>query len=308
MEALGTLVGSSSEARFTFKVQDARLRRGDYVKVPHEDGIMLAQVSALKREKDGLLAEGAVIGRREKGMLTSPKTPFRPGDPVDRADERLTAETLGLGDGRDEDGAYLGLLRGLNIRVSLDIDILVQKHVSVMAKTGAGKSYVVGVLIEELLKRQVPVIIVDPHGEYTSLSQPNNAASETQSMRRFGIKPRAYADRIMEYSPDAKINADAQALRIEGTNLGTRELGELLGGRVNAMQLGLLHQAVKDVATRRKKGYTLQDIIAEVNRSETNAKWTLLGALQYLEGLGLFAEQGTPVTALVKRGQVTVIN
>jgi hypothetical protein len=311
MEPVGTVSGSSSERRFAFAVQDGRLRRGDYVKVGHEEGIQLAQVSAVTRQKDELLADAGVVGYRERsGLLVTPKTPFRPGDRVDRADERLIADVLGLGDARDAagEGAYLGLLRGHSIRVSLDIDLLVQKHVSVMAKTGSGKSYVVGVLIEELLKRQVPVVIVDPHGEYTSMAQPNHAAQEMQAMRRFGVKPRSYADRIMEYSPDAKINADAQPLRLDGTNLAMRELTDLMGGRVSSVQLGMLHQAIKDVAARRKKGYTLQDILDEVQRNESNAKWNLLGALQYLDGLGLFAEQGTPVTALVKRGQVSVVN
>lgn len=310
MEPAGTIAGSSSESRFTFTVQDQRLRRADYVKVVHEEGVMLAQVKAITREKDGLQAEAGVVGARDaRGLLVGPKTPFRPGDRVWHADDKLIADVLGLGEaGAAEGTAYLGLLKGHSIRVNLDIDLLVQKHVTVMAKTGSGKSYVVGVLIEELLKRQVPVIIVDPHGEYTSLAQPNNAAQEMQNMRRFGVKPRSFADRILEFSPDAKVNPDAQPLKLDGTNLAMGDLTDLMSGRVSSVQLGLLHQAIKDVAARRKKGYTLADIIAEVNKNESNAKWNLLGALQYLEGLGIFADQGTPVASLVKRGQVTVIN
>jgi DNA helicase HerA-like ATPase len=310
MDPVGAVAGASSETRFSFSVTDQRLRRGEYVKVAHEEGLALAQVKAITREKDGLLAVAGVLGARDgRGLLVVPKTPFRPGDKVWVADDRLIGDVLGLGEGQGGDtSAYLGLLRAHGIRVHLDIDLLVQKHVSVMAKTGAGKSYVVGVLIEELLKRQVPVIIVDPHGEYTSLAQPNNSASETQGMRRFSVRPRSFADRIMEYSPDTRVNADAQALRVDGTNLGMHDLTDMMGGKVSSVQLGMLHQAIKDVAARRKKGYTLADIIAEVGKNESNAKWTLLGALQYLEGLGLFADQGTPVPSLVKRGQVSVIN
>ncbi|HEV8360703.1 MAG TPA: helicase HerA-like domain-containing protein [Candidatus Thermoplasmatota archaeon] len=310
MDPVGTVAGASSETRFSFAVTEPKLRRGDYVKIATEDGLALAQVRAVARAKDGLAAEATVLGSRDRnGTLVSPKTPLRPGDRVWPADDRLIADVLGLGEATVQDSAaYLGLLRGHSIRVNLDIDLLVQKHVSVMAKTGAGKSYVVGVLIEELLKRQVPVIIVDPHGEYTSLAQPNNAPQETSNMRRFGVRPRAFADRVLEFSPDTKVNSDAQPLRLEGTNLSMHDLTDLLGSKVSSMQLGLLHQAIKDVAARRKKGYTLQDLIAEVNKNESNAKWNLLGALQYLEGLGLFADQGTSVASLVKRGQVTVVN
>jgi uncharacterized protein len=312
VEPAGTIAGASSESRFAFAVQDQRLRRGDYVKVPSEEGVVLAQVRAIAREKDGLQAQATVIGHRDgRGVLVAPKTPFKPGDRVWHADDKLIGDVLGLGDhapGAAAEGAYLGLLKGHGIRVALDIDLLVQKHVSVMAKTGSGKSYVVGVLIEELLKRQVPVIIVDPHGEYTSLAQPNNAPQETANMRRFGVKPRSYGDRVLEFSPDTKVNPDAQPMRLDGTNLQMHDLTDLLGGKVSSVHLGMLHQAIKDVGARRKKGYTLADIVAEVNKNESNAKWNLLGALQYLEGLGLFADQGTPVSTLVKRGQVSGIN
>ena len=312
MEPAGTIAGASSESRFAFTVQDQRLRRGDYVKVTGEEAVVLAQVRAVNREKEGLVASASVIGHRDgRGVLVAPKTPFKPGDRVWHADDKLIGDTLGLGEhgpGTANEGAYLGLLKGHGIRVALDIDLLVQKHVSVMAKTGSGKSYVVGVLIEELLKRQVPVIIVDPHGEYTSLAQPNNAPQETGNMRRFGIKPRSYGDKVLEFTPDTKVNADAQPLRLDGMNLGLHDLTDLLGGKVSSVQLGMLHQALKDVAARRKKGYTLADLIAEVNKNDSSAKWNLLGALQYLEGLGLFSEQGTPVATLVKRGQVSVIN
>lgn len=309
MDPVGLIAGSASESRFRLAVQDQRLRRGDYVKVGHEDGPVLAQVKAIARERDGLVAEAGVVGSRDaRGLLVAPKSPFRPGDKVWLAEDKLIAEVLGLGEAQGEAAAYLGLLKGHGVHVNLDIDLLVQKHVSVMAKTGAGKSYVVGVLIEELLKRQVPVIIADPHGEYTSLAHPNNANQEMANMRRFGVRPRSYADRVMEYSPDTRVNPDAQPLRLEGANLTIHDLTDLLGSKASNVTLGLLHQAIKDVGARRKKGYTLQDIIAEVNRSDSNAKWNLLGALQYLEGLGLFADQGTPVNALVKRGQVSVVN
>ncbi|MGH2671189.1 MAG: ATP-binding protein, partial [bacterium] len=221
MEPVGAVAGGSSETRFTFEVRDGRLRRGEYVKVQGDEAPVLAQVREVTRGREGLLAASTVIGHRDfRGLLVAPKAPFKPGDPVWIADDKLIAEVLGLGEpgegSADKGTAYVGLLRGHSLRVHLDIEMLVQKHVSVLAKTGSGKSYVVGVLIEELLKRQVPVVIVDPHGEYTSLAHPNNVAQEMQNMRRFGVRPRSYADRIMEYSPDVKVNKDAQPLRLDG--------------------------------------------------------------------------------------------
>jgi len=68
---------------------------------------------------------------------------------------------------------YIGLLRGYDIRVELDANTLVQKHCSVLAKTGSGKSYTAAVILEELLDRKVALLIIDPHGEYASMKEPN---------------------------------------------------------------------------------------------------------------------------------------
>ena len=48
---------------------------------------------------------------------------------------------------------------------------LVSTHLAIIASTGAGKSYLAGVVIEELMKpaNRACLLIVDPHGEYHTL-------------------------------------------------------------------------------------------------------------------------------------------
>ncbi|MCV5169007.1 ATP-binding protein, partial [Escherichia coli] len=45
-------------------------------------------------------------------------------------------------------------------------------HLAILASTGAGKSYTAGVLVEELMMpyNRAAVLIIDPHGEYHTLS------------------------------------------------------------------------------------------------------------------------------------------
>ena len=90
------------------------------------------------------------------------------------------------------DGAFVGKLNGHNIDIYLDINSMVQKHISILAKTGGGKSYIAGVFIEELMKHDVTVMILDPHGEYHSL-----ATKGSQGDKRFDVKPRDYKDKIV---------------------------------------------------------------------------------------------------------------
>ena len=60
--------------------------------------------------------------------------------------------------------------------VSLSVKDIVSQHLSIIAATGSGKSYTVGVMIEELLKpiNRASVLVVDPHGEYSTLSSIQN--------------------------------------------------------------------------------------------------------------------------------------
>ncbi|MBR9677934.1 MAG: DUF87 domain-containing protein [Nanoarchaeota archaeon] len=59
----------------------------------------------------------------------------------------------------------------LNIGFEIDADELVTGRTCVIAQSGAGKSYAIGVILEELLKKNIAFCIVDPEGEYKSLKE-----------------------------------------------------------------------------------------------------------------------------------------
>ncbi len=60
---------------------------------------------------------------------------------------------------------------GNRVPVVLSAKDLVSTHLAIIASTGAGKSYLAGVVIEELMKpgNRACLLIVDPHGEYGTL-------------------------------------------------------------------------------------------------------------------------------------------
>ncbi len=72
--------------------------------------------------------------------------------------------------------AFVGTVLGKDADIVLSVRDIISQHISVIASTGAGKSYTVGVLVEELLKpyNMAPVLIFDPHGEYSSLDKISN--------------------------------------------------------------------------------------------------------------------------------------
>ena len=178
-------------------------------RLPHRrdevHGWVLCQLDDLQRTSDLDLERADEIGRGELAT-PDPRTPARrrpdhrlPGRPGHRQgpDDPVPAGRQGLPGGGaahrrgpraqapGNAGAYVGLLRNHALQIELDINQLVQRHVSVLAKTGGGKSYLLGVLIEELLRHKVTCVIIDPHGEYGSLRHP---AEKQRATARFGVR------------------------------------------------------------------------------------------------------------------------
>lgn len=56
-------------------------------------------------------------------------------------------------------------------QVTLPINGLLQRHLSVIGMTGCGKSYLLGLLCEELMNHKAAIFIVDPHNEYIPMVQ-----------------------------------------------------------------------------------------------------------------------------------------
>ncbi|RLF43121.1 MAG: hypothetical protein DRN18_00915 [Thermoplasmata archaeon] len=323
----GLIYGDVGSTKFSFIVEDPSLQRFDYISVYHKEGVVLAQVVDIKRYSDlsyesikalygkdktpkyvesDLSAKAEVIGYRDgRGLLQTPRTPFEIGQPVYKADESLIRHVLGLY-ADEKGGAYIGLLKGHDIPVYLSIDTLVQKHVCILAKTGAGKSYACGVLVEELLKKKIPVVIIDTHGEYVSLSQPNRNKKDLQQMERFKVKPRGYANQVVEFSPIPKRGKSVR-LTLNGLNLEAREILDLLTAKLTGPQIGVLYQAIKEIKEF-KENYTLRDIIDRVAASKSNAKWNVMTVLDALDSTGILSDKGIPPQEIVKKGKCSVIN
>jgi DNA helicase HerA-like ATPase len=320
---VGIIYGEASATVFDVAVGDGTVQRLDYVEVESEGQRVLGQVDAIVRRSrmsyeealagssgeagDEFSATVRVIGFQDaQGRIQTPRVPFRAGTVVHTADERLVTSILGLEQSHDE-GAFLGFVKGSRIPVALSMDTLAQKHLSVLAKTGAGKSYTVGVILEEFLKAKVPLVILDPHGEYGSLRSPNLDDGEIEAMTRFRIKPKGFQGQIQEFAIDTTLNPDAQRLVLEGMNLEGREIVDLLGGKLSGGQVGVLYQAIKEVKEH-LPAYTLRDIMDGVGRNKSNAKWNVLNALEVLEATKVFDIRGTPVKELVQQGRCTIIN
>ncbi|HEY9206721.1 MAG TPA: ATP-binding protein [Candidatus Methanoperedens sp.] len=327
-DSIGIIFGKTSYLDFKFAVSDiSTTKRSDYIKVWHEsDGWTLAQISSITSSSQAfsveeavdvaggaskvgeldehIIAEATVIGSRDKeGVLHVPKSPFSPGDKVFKADEPLIRQTLGLMRG----DVYIGLLEGQNIRVNLDGNNLVQKHCSILAKTGAGKSYTGGVIIEELLDKSVPLLIIDPHGEYATLKYPNEEKST--SFERYGISPKGYTAQVTVYTPANKLlNPAADSLfRLNGINLGIKDFVQLFSEDTSQNQTGILFEAVSKLKAE-KETYDINDIIFEVGQNKSKVKWNVINKLEVLKETGILSDKATSINELIQDGRASIID
>ncbi|RME52962.1 ATP-binding protein [Candidatus Woesearchaeota archaeon] len=292
---LGTIKGKTTTTHFSFEANQ-HAKKFDYVQVYHPPyDYVLALITELERSENTTTATCHVIGFRDKdGTIRQPRSPFKPGTEVLRAEDDLITHIIQLPDKKS--AAYIGKLEGKNIDVHLDLHKLLTKHVSILAKSGAGKSYTVGVLIEEILEKKVPVIILDPHGEYATLSKRN--VEEQERLARFNLKPSSYPVTI--YTDPA--SGQGTPLKLPNT-FTQEELIHLFPGKLNSTQLGILYSAIKSVE---KLNFT--NIILSLEQDESNAKWSIIRTLEYLNNLHIFSENAPPYQTYLAPGEATIFN
>ena len=310
LRLVGSISGEVKPTTFDIQVSDASVERGSYVKVKHDVyGWVLARIEFMKRylndfDEERILASARTIGYREEKNILVPKTPFKPNEKVYLADTDLITSILGLKTG-GSGNIYLGTLEGHDIPVYLDIRKMISKHMSVLAKTGAGKSYTVAVILEELLKTDIPIVIIDPHGEYTSLKVEND---EYDAMLKYKIKAASYKDKITEYAVNLDVNQNAKKLTLKPI-FNTIELSEILPLGLSDKQKSVLFTALRDLEEESINGsYTLDDLMMKVEQEPTNLKWKVISGLEVLKESRIFDGIPVPPEEIVKKGNASIIS
>jgi DNA helicase HerA-like ATPase len=306
MRLVGVSSGEVKPTEFNILLSTSDIEKGSFVKVNHEVyGWILARIDSLKRYIDSkgeevLLARAYTVGYKQDNQILIPKTPVRPEERVYSADRDLILSVIGLRKSR-LNNIYLGLLEGHNIPVYLDVKKSIGKHMSILAKTGAGKSYTVAVILEELLKADIPCLIIDPHGEYSSLKHEND---DYDAMLQFNVKPRSYEKEVTEYAANIVANPHAERLTLK-PRFTLDELIEIMPMRLNDNQKSILYDVMRRLENVE---YTLQDIINAVRLDNSKAKWKVISGLETLRNSGIFDGKPVSMKQLIRKGRASIVN
>jgi DNA helicase HerA-like ATPase len=122
-----------------------------------------------------------VVGYYDETMreFINPRVLPAGGAPIYIAEDEYLTKVLNRRHGQPAGLVGLGSLlsrRPEAVPVTLDATGFTSTHLAIIASTGSGKSYLAGVLLEELLMphNRAAVLIVDPHAEYTTLQEVAN--------------------------------------------------------------------------------------------------------------------------------------
>ena len=106
------------------------------------------------------------------GKLDSLRYPPKPATSAYRPDSRDLERVL-VGDLEKNQISAMDVATLSNrstVDVKLDGHAIVTRHLAILAMTGAGKSWAARRIIEQLANKNYPMVVFDPHGDYTGLA------------------------------------------------------------------------------------------------------------------------------------------
>ena len=179
------------------------------------------------------------------GSFINPWIPPQSGKQIFLADDSMLSEILSRKQNKQPGSATIGslLTRTPNaVPIVLSVKDLVSTHLAIIASTGAGKSYLASVVIEELMQphNKACILIIDPHGEYGTLDQIANAPQFSETSEGAGS---GYRAQVQVYKPEQV------KVRISTLNIG--DMRQLLPEMTEKQQY-LLSRAMRKVQENRR--------------------------------------------------------
>ncbi|MCH7902425.1 ATP-binding protein [archaeon] len=201
---------------------------------------------------------------------------------------------------------------------------------------GSGKSYVLGVIAEELAEKNknVGVIVVDPIGVFWSMKFPNKEEKEVEKLREWGLEPKGLStlkvfipegvkDQVPKSTYDSGFSLQPSLLTGEDWALTFGVDRFSVSGLLLDKVLKKVEKGYKDKETNKKvpgkgKNYSLNDLIrclendSELNSREKGYKQDSLRAIasrfDAAKNWGIFHENGTPLGKLSRENQLTILD
>jgi len=324
VEQLGTVVSSMegpSPSSVDFVINNGKAHKGMFVELEYSEGVMMLlvedvmktnryferpdSVKAIGEELEKnfpasdwefLIAKSKPIGVFKDNLITRSTFPPSPGTKVFVADNERIKKFLSL----QSDGLNLGRLQFHDVELKVNLSKLLQKHLAIVATSGAGKSYFISVLLEELLSRkkemgQIGVVAIDTHGEYTCFGEPVKQSD---------------AGKYTDFSSKTRI-IDGSKIKIACSKVSIYMISSIV--ELSPNQRRALSKILSKLNEEMRSGagpFDLSAVRAEIeNVDNEKTAASLHGIVSELDDLNLFAKIDEPnIVDFVKPGQLVVID
>jgi hypothetical protein len=176
--------------------------------------------------------------------------------------------------------------------VTFPINELLQRHLSVIGMTGCGKSYLVGLLCEELAKHKAAILIIDPHNEYISMVQ-----TMPKEVNR------------MLYSIGTAVGLNTYTLDVK--NMSAFDFQHFTGMREGSTNI--LQGVLQNLRTTQPE-YTIHNILNRldsiVQGGSSSEAVAAMWARNYLRNLvytGIISTSEPPIKEMVGANQISIV-
>jgi DNA helicase HerA-like ATPase len=337
MEEVGKVLEASTPLKFLFKANiNSAISLHNYVIVEVNEFIngeikplkVLAEVIELKA-KNPLATESMTLEQRsdiysykvlgaevlgyldEAGLILRPKSAPNPGTSVYKADSKLLCSYFkGI---EEKVPICIGkLIKAPDVIVPIHLQEA-QFHIGIFAATRAGKSYLAGKIIEEILEHTcLPVIVVDIHGDYVKMDQMCN-----------GNKHNLF--NVVVYQPPNAPKIEGLTAERRELKIGFRQVSIdallLMLGKIGDIQTNIIEEIVEELSAE-KKPYGIKDIISIISerlnekdkegkpRLKGSERGSYIGLLRRLRGLERyipFTEEEMDIGSFFKPKTLSVI-
>jgi hypothetical protein len=187
------------------------------------------------------IAEADLIEEIIKTEIRAPQNLPNSGAEVFIADSKETVRVLGMETDQSK-GLYIGeTVSGTKTEIILKREAI-QRHFFIGGTTGSGKSYAMGVIAEEIIKMNLPIVFIDTQDEYSSLVD-KLGGQVVEPGKDFSIRISSLTEsELIDLLPEAMKQSSVQC------DVVTRAFGELQTRLVNG-----------DIAK-----FTLDDVLARI--------------------------------------------
>jgi len=243
--------------------------------------------------------KASIMGYYDKRLgFVNPRIPPKPGQPIYLAEAETIQEVLMKKKKGEIGSLHVGYLlnRDEDVPVVLDTALVTSEHLCILASTGSGKSYLAGVIAEELLKpyNSAALLIFDPHGEYHTLKE----AEGLEEFKQDG------------YLPRVRIFGKGE-IKIRLCELEYDELVMLLPNLTDKME-ALLNEVYKELMGRKFTSEDLIERLEEIAIERKDLVSTVNGLIwrirRYIQNIDVIDDyEHIDLKEILKPGQASVL-